>query len=121
MVPKKRVIFSGSRYWKHETSVVDALMELDPDEWIVVHGAARGLDQLADIYARHLGFEVEAYPAKWDIYGRAAGMIRNQLMLSRENVQLVIAFPDPERSKGTYGMIKIAEEADIDVVVVEVP
>lgn len=120
MVSKKRVIFSGSRDWKHETSVVEALVNLDPDEWIVVHGAAKGLDKLADEYARAMGFEVESYPAKWAEYGNAAGPIRNRLMLSRENVQLVIAFPMPQ-SVGTVDMIEIAEAADVPVVVMERP
>lgn len=118
---KKRVIFSGSRNWKHETSVVDALLELDPDEWIVVHGDAKGLDRLVDRYARQMGFEVERYPARWSKHGKAAGPIRNRLMLSRQNVELVIAFPDPKTSVGTYDMIDIAKEADIPVVTVEKP
>lgn len=119
---KKRVIFTGSRRWRNGSLVVDALMELDPDEWIVVHGDnPNGLDALADRYARQMDFEVEAYPAKWDEYGRAAGPIRNRVMLSRPNVELVIAFPDPKHSVGTYDMMDIAEEAGIDVVEVAKP
>lgn len=121
MVSKKRVIFTGSRRWRHETVVLDALMNLDPNKWIVVHGGARGLDKIVDDNAPELGFEVEVYPAKWDLHGNSAGPVRNRLMLSRPNVELVIAFPDPKRSIGTYDMMDIAEEVGIDVIVVEKP
>lgn len=117
----KRVIFTGYRKWRHETPVVDALMELDPNEWIIVHGGAKGLDKIVDDTARAMGFEVEVYKAKWKEYDKAAGPIRNRLMLSRENVELVIAFPDPKRSVGTYDMIDIAEEAGVDVIIMEKP
>lgn len=121
MVSKKRVIFSGSRYWKHETSVTDVLINLDPAEWIVVTGGAKGLDAIAHKYAQQMGFETEVYEAKWDLHGNSAGPIRNRVMLSRPNVELVVAFPDPKRSIGTYDMMDIAEEEGIDVIVVEKP
>jgi hypothetical protein len=54
--------------------------------------------------------EIIAYPADWDRDGRAAGPIRNRLMLGRHpEIDLVVAFHDYiASSKGTRDMVRIA-------------
>ncbi len=54
------------------------------------------------------------YPADWKRYGRAAGRIRNALMLEYEKPDLVIAFhEDLSTSRGTLDMLKRAKLAGI--------
>lgn len=78
----------------------------------VVHGAARGADALAGAWAANHGVEVRAYPADWKAYGRAAGAIRNQQMLTEEEPDLVVAFPG---GRGTAHMVRIAREQGFNV------
>lgn len=84
----------------------------------LIHGAARGADQLSEelIYVLFptLGTipSIERYPADWDKHGKAAGPIRNRQMLTEGKPDLVIAFPG---GKGTANMVKIAREANIEV------
>lgn len=80
----------------------------------VVHGAARGADTIAANWARENGLRCYAYPADWTRHGRSAGHIRNRQMLNHEDgIDLVVAFPG---GKGTAGMIKLAEKANIPVI-----
>lgn len=120
-----RVLVCGSRSWANYTEIYQALkglvvmrhLENPPDRITVVHGAARGADNLADQAAEALNCPREPYPAEWDKHGRAAGPIRNEQMLDT-GVDLVLAFstawpPTP----GTANMIKIATEAKVPVVI----
>ena len=85
---------------------------------IGVHGAARGVDSIADSHARRLGLEVRPHPADWDKYHRAAGPIRNREMLE-ERPNLVAAFHDDiVNSKGTKDMLKQARRAGIPAILV---
>ena len=81
----------------------------------VIHGAARGADTIGGKVAKEMKLSVEAIPANWGLYGKAAGHIRNKWMLDRKP-DLVLAFhPDIESSKGTKHMVKIAREAGVEV------
>lgn len=46
----------------------------------IVHGDARGADTVGKLYGNRHGYEVMAFPAKWDMYGKSAGYIRNSEM-----------------------------------------
>ncbi len=72
---------------------------------VVIHGNAPGADSLAGEWARARGVPVEAYPAEWDLYGRAAGHLRNRQMLDEGEPDIVIAFPG---GRGTADMKKQA-------------
>lgn len=91
---------------------------------ILIHGGARGIDTIAGDVATAMGnISVEAFPADWDAYGRAAGPKRNQQMLDqllalREDghTVAVLAFHDDlDSSKGTKQMVSIAKRAGIAV------
>jgi hypothetical protein len=79
---------------------------------VLIHGAAKGADSLADRWARLNGVPVTQYPAKWNEHGRAAGPRRNEQMLKEGKPDLVIAF---EGGRGTAHMVRIAREAGVDV------
>lgn len=86
----------------------------------VIEGCARGADTWAHhffdgcgVHASHREVEHEHFPADWETYGKAAGHIRNKLMLEAKP-ELVVAFSDHlETSKGTANMVRIAKKAKI--------
>jgi len=95
----------------------------------VIHGAARGIDTLANewVQVRQGRWRVSAerYPADWDAHGRAAGPIRNAemrdcLVRMRDTGWdcYVLAFTDDiTASKGTSGMCRLASAAGLPVTV----
>lgn len=78
----------------------------------IIHGAAPGADSLANRWARENQIKVEAYPANWDMFGKAAGFLRNRKMAQYARPDLVIAFPG---GRGTANMIHVAKEFNIPV------
>lgn len=79
---------------------------------VIIHGAARGADSLANDYATERGLRVVSYPADWKTHGRAAGPIRNKKMLTSEQPDVIIAF---EGGDGTADMIRIGKKAGVPV------
>ncbi len=105
------VLVCGSREWKDLESILLTLLTL-PEDTTVVHGGARGADRLAGEAADILGFQVVVFPAAWEAHGKAAGIFRNQQMLSyllqaRDRGEPVAAFAfhqDLANSRGTKDM-----------------
>jgi hypothetical protein len=87
----------------------------------LIEGAATGIDwyaaRWAEYYGSMDGIEHLAVPAKWSIYGRKAGMVRNQYMIDMAP-SLVVAFPCGV-SKGTRHCIATAQSRGIDVRIYE--
>lgn len=114
----KRVLVCGSREWDNGAAIRTALEAEVEDSYgvVVIHGDARGADRTADVVARALGLDVEKYPADWRGHGRAAGPIRNKLMLD-QNIDVVLAFKDEFNwalnRGGTEHMVKIALDAGV--------
>ena len=79
----------------------------------LLHGGARGADRLIDYAARSLAWPVQVIPAEWGRYGRAAGPLRNGLMLRRaleaaipaQASVLVVTFPG---AAGTASLVRQA-------------
>lgn len=128
-----RVLVTGDREWDDERPIAALLQGLydynvDGSEFRVIHGGARGADNLAKTWARYTestefseirGWE---FPALWDKYGKVAGPIRNQQMLDEAKPELVLAFNDNlAESKGTADMVKRAKKAGIPVYLVSRP
>lgn len=112
------VLVCGDRNWRDYAAceaVAEALAYFnEPIE--VIHGDARGADRLAGAACALRGFKVTAYPAQWELYGRRAGPIRNQQMLTIGKPGTVIYFHDDlEHSKGTGDMVRRARKADLAV------
>lgn len=78
----------------------------------IIHGAAPGADTLADRWAEHMAIGRHRFPAQWEMYGKAAGPIRNQAMLDKGRPHLVVAFPG---GHGTSDMVRRAREAGLEV------
>ena len=81
----------------------------------MITGGASGADALAAAWTEERGVTYREYPADWAAHGRAAGPLRNQLMLERERIDLVLAFPG---GRGTADMTTRAVRAGIPVTTV---
>ena len=79
---------------------------------VIIHGAARGADSLANDYATERGLRVVSYPADWKTYGKSAGPIRNTKMLTEGRPHVIVAF---KGGKGTAHMVSIGKKAGVPV------
>jgi hypothetical protein len=112
---EQKVLVCGGRDYSDAKSlnmVLDAAHYANPIV-MLIHGAARGADTLAEKWAEANGVTSNAYPADWKRDGKAAGPMRNQRMLDQCKPHIVIAFPG---GKGTADMIRRAEAAGVPVV-----
>lgn len=72
-----------------------------------------GADWLALEWAQRREINFVGIPAKWTLYARQAGPMRNSQMLLDWRPELVIAFPG---GAGTADMVRKARAAEIEVV-----
>ena len=124
-----KVIIAGSRnfynYDKVEDTVVSYFMSrgILKENVEIISGGAKGADKLGERLAISYGLKLALFPAKWDTYGKAAGMIRNKEMaayaIKDSEKAILFAFWDGE-SHGTKGMIDIAKRCGMEVVVNEI-
>ncbi len=121
-----RVLITGSRPWKDEQAIRDALASVialqGPENVTVVHGAAsRGADAIADRVATSWGggLTVERHPADWARHGRRAGFVRNAEMVAL-GADVCLAFIDPcadakcrkSEPHGSHGASRTADLAE---------
>lgn len=114
-----RVLVTGSRNWTDSAVVKAQLTDLASrrrEHMTLVHGAAKGADTIAASLADHMGWDVEAFPAEWDRFGRRAGPVRNQLMVDH-GADICLVFPLPD-SRGTWDCVRRAKAAGIPLVIV---
>ena len=93
--------FEDFEFFKTHIDPIIAQLDLDSDI-IILSGHCRGTDYLTERYAVENGFCLELFPAKWQQYGRSAGIVRNKKMV--EQSDFVIAFWDG-KSRGTKNLI----------------
>lgn len=79
----------------------------------IIHGDARGADQIAGEWGRRMAIGVVAIPADWSGHGMKAGPLRNQLMLDTYKPAVVIAFPG---GQGTADMVRRSRRTGADVI-----
>lgn len=86
----------------------------------LVHGGATGADQLAQEWALQpdLDIRVIVYRAEWELYGRAAGPMRNARMIRESGCELLVAFPG---GRGTASCLEAARRAGVQALVVRGP
>ena len=115
-----RVLICGDRNWTNYLSIEKVVLSL-PKDSVIIQGMCRGADWYARRAAIKHGYEYEDYPAKWDLYGRAAGPILNKQMLDEGKPDIVYAFhPNLSESKGTKDMVRQARKRNIKVILVGV-
>lgn len=74
---------------------------------VVSGGAPEGGDRVAELWAEARKIPVELHKAEWDKYGKAAGFIRNVLIIKASD--RVLAFWDGQ-SKGTKHSLDLARK-----------
>lgn len=122
-----RILITGSQDWTEFGVIVDALSEYHTDGNILVSGACpNGADRMCEMAGDLLGWQIERHPAKWKLYGRQAGFLRNAEMVHL-GAQVCIGFLRPCRkptctradfhwSHGTSHTLDLAEKAGIPIV-----
>lgn len=110
----KLLVCGGRDYQDGETVLLSILyLHRRKSITLLMHGGARGADALAGAAAQKLGIPTRAYPADWHKHGAAAGVIRNQIMLTAGKPDMVLAFPG---GRGTADMVRRARRAKVEVV-----
>lgn len=109
-----RVLVCGGRDFSDAPTVCSVLNEIHRRRNIdlIIHGAARGADKLAEEYAISRNIRFVRFKAEWGRYGGAAGPIRNKRMLIEGRPDLVVAF---KGGRGTRNMIDLAYRHDVPV------
>lgn len=121
---KRAVLFTGSREWKDPKAVLSAMNKY-PQDSIMLHGAAAGLDLMADHYGRQRGWVVVGIPAIWQPepggkIDRAAGPKRNALLIDvllmfRKHGYEISVEAFPLGGPGTADCCERAERAKVPV------
>lgn len=109
------VLITGGREYTNTKELFKALDRLHSEREFtyLVHGDARGADQMSHRWAKSRGVQPVAMEALWDVKGRGAGPIRNQAMWDLFKPKLCVAF---EGGRGTANMIKIAYAGGAEVI-----
>lgn len=120
-----RILVTGSRdldeagrafVWR----VLDEAARIAAGPIVVIDGAARGVDSAANEWAWAVPLAAtERYPADWRRYGKRAGYIRNEHMVSL-GADVCLAFPR-RMSPGTWNCIYQAAGAGIPVRIYPLP
>lgn len=107
------MLVCGSRDWPKDKRwfITAKMIELRPDDAIILTGGASGVDQWAAREARRLNWPTHQINADWWLHGKRAGILRNLEMLDLNPV-LVLAFHWGQ-SKGTAHTIRAAAKRGI--------
>lgn len=118
-----RVLVCGGRNFDDRGLMAKTLSPFKPknllsdvSDFILIVGGAPGADTLAEEWADCFGVRKRVFMANWKEHGKAAGPIRNQLMIDQGKPDLVVAFPG---GSGTADMVRRARAAGIEVMEVE--
>ena len=103
-----RVLVCGGRDFNDSDFIHNTLCDVNakrgPIE-VVIHGAAKGIDNQAMIWAQMMGIKHAPFQAEWHRYGKLAGPMRNERMLVDGKPDLVVAFPG---GRGTADCVRRA-------------
>ncbi len=109
-----RVVVTGGRDCRNARLLYKTLDAMNLTSPIVFlgHGGARGADTLAGEWAHSRNVPAQVWKADWDTHGRAAGHIRNAVMLKEAEPDLLVAF---HGGVGTENCVAKAIKAGIKV------
>ncbi|ACV50231.1 putative GTP-binding protein [Delftia phage PhiW-14] len=104
----KTVAITGSRSIKDKQAVWHILDRVFPNDAMMIHGGAIGVDTFADEWAKSRGVPVQGYGAGWHKIGhKGAGMIRNGFLVDKADE--VISIWDG-KSTGTADAVEKARK-----------
>jgi hypothetical protein len=114
----RRILICGSRHYT-DKGVMRDWFERFHEETVIIHGACKGADLLAQDLAIEFELDYLGFPARWTKEGKAAGPIRNQRMIRLGRPDYVLAFhKNIAKSKGTSNMVSQARKLGITTNVV---
>lgn len=100
-------VFTGGRDYENRMKVKEVIDALNPSK-VFVGDCPSGADLFVKEYCMHAGIPHEVVEAEWARLGRAAGPIRNGVMLKKAPYEaIVVAFSG---GKGTRDCMKQALE-----------
>lgn len=111
-----RILMAGSRYFdkmSFEDLVIYVCSKLDleiqkhKEPIILMSGGAKGVDIIAEEYAKYNNLPFELYKADWDSFGKSAGYKRNVDMGMVCDVGVIF---HNGISKGTHHMIDVLKK-----------
>ena len=104
-----KVAIAGCRnYTNYEEAEIFISSSIPPDTHItILSGGCRGADALGEQYAKKHGYDIVRFPALWNKYGRAAGIVRSKEIANTADV--IICFWDG-KSTGTKFLIEYANK-----------
>ncbi len=105
----KRILVAGSRrytnYDEAEKTILSLIAPYLGENILILSGGCRGTDQLGERFAKEHRYPLSQYLPQWNLYGKAAGPIRNRRMV--EECDAIVCFWDG-KSKGTASLIRYA-------------
>ena len=112
-----KVIIAGGRDFDDYELLRDKCRKLltNKERIVIVSGTANGADKFGEVFAINHLYDVERYPADWDLHGKSAGYIRNSQMA--DVADALVAFWD-SKSRGTKHMIDLARKKGLLVRIV---
>ncbi len=102
----------GSRSYTNydlvETKMVEYLKEKDIEitELEIVSGGAKGVDKIAEYFAEKHSLPIKIFHADWDLYGKAAGMVRNKDIVNESEMVFIFWDGKSPGTKNTLGLCK---------------
>ena len=114
----RKILITGSRDIFPEKQIrkdLESLTNYGTMHLVVIHGGASGVDETADQVAKSMGIHTVRVDALWNTFHKAAGPIRNRMMLALEPDECLAYSNDFEESKGTQNMIEQCRKAGIPV------
>jgi len=123
-----KIIVAGSRTIKNKQEVFhcisNGIMQLckkepSPLKVELVSGGAKGVDTLADDFAKIWKMEITIFHANWNQFGKRAGYLRNILMADYVGEEGALIAIWDGKSRGTKMMIDIAKKKGMAVVIYE--
>jgi hypothetical protein len=118
----RRILISGDRHWEcPEVAewILQSLLVRHGPGFVVVHGAARGVDSTFAAACDRLGIVHEPHPADWEARGKGAGPRRNQEMVDLGADFAIAVHRDIASSKGTGDCVRRCHAAGISVFLVD--
>jgi hypothetical protein len=111
------LLVSGGREWTDKNIVEKEILSLGIENIeLLINGGAKGLDLIAANVALKHEIPFLTIPAKWSRHHKAAGPIRNNVMLNFMNIKptYLLAFHDNiGQSKGTKDMVERAKKINL--------
>jgi hypothetical protein len=74
---------------------------------LIVSGGAKGVDTMAEQYAKEHNIQTQIFLPDWDTYGKKAGIMRNTDIVNASTH--ILALPDAKKSIGTFDSINKAK------------